>query len=532
MLTVPALPLQKWSYAVFYAFIMVAAVFYAGSNLTMVSAYPYSIGWSEGNRLWDYSVRFGSDRYLVPEGEEIFALISPGRELLMGLPFLLPNIGIFGVRLWVSLVQIVMPITLGSLLIVGNKKLKEVWKDVVLFAAWTFVFLHQGPIQARLIVSAIIMLLGVRSKNLLVAITLVMLAGYYANISRWTWTYAPGLWAGMIALLRENKPSLRREDWGKLKRPISLGLAGYFGGQILTALIPLANNTQINSGEISLFVSAANQTAFSQALLWYRLLPNPTFSPGILLALLYVIAPLALWMFLARKYGGWRLTRLQILGVSVPMAGFLVIGLVASTKIGGGGDLHNADMFLVGMLVLAANIWPYILSFIRKISIPPVAVIGAYAVMIMPVFYGIGRDGPLVLPPEERVASSMFVIQEEVAIANEQGEVLFMDQRQLLTFGNIQGVTLVADYEKKVLIDRAMAGWQGYFDEFYTDLENHRFALIVTEPIFLGAGDADKPFAEENDVWVKWVSIHLLKHYRVLKNFKAVGIQLLVPRER
>jgi hypothetical protein len=77
-----------------------------------------------------------------------------------------------------------------------------------------------------------------------------------------------------------------------------------------------------------------------------------------------------------------------------------------------------------------------------------------------------------------------------------------------------------------------MAGWQGYFDEFYTDLENHRFALIVTEPIFLGAGDADKPFAEENDVWVKWVSIHLLKHYRVLKNFKAVGIQLLVPRER
>ncbi len=83
-----------------------------------------------------------------------------------------------------------------------------------------------------------------------------------------------------------------------------------------------------------------------------------------------------------------------------------------------------------------------------------------------------------------------------------------------------------------MLIDRAMAGWHGYFDEFYADLENHRFALIVTEPIFLSTGDADKPFAEENDVWVKWVSRHLLKHYRVLKNFKAVGIQLLVPRER
>ena len=46
-------------------------------------------------------------------------------------------------------------------------------------------------------------------------------------------------------------------------------------------------------------------------------------------------------------------------GVLTPAAAlaFLVVGLVASVKIGGGGDLHNMDMFLIGLLFTSALAW-------------------------------------------------------------------------------------------------------------------------------------------------------------------------------
>ena len=42
------------------------------------------------------------------------------------------------------------------------------------------------------------------------------------------------------------------------------------------------------------------------------------------------------------------------------------------------------------------------------------------------------------------------------ANARSQGEILFMDQRQLLTFGYVRNVPLVPEYEKKVLMNAAM----------------------------------------------------------------------------
>lgn len=91
---------------------------------------------------------------------------------------------------------------------------------------------------------------------------------------------------------------------------------------------------------------------------------------------------------------------------------------------------------------------------------------------------------------------------------------------------------LVPEYEKKFMMDNAMGDHEAYFKRFYEALINHRFSLIISEPLFLNTGDSTRSFAEENDAWVKWVSTPLLEHYRILRNFKAIGLQLLVPRER
>ena len=63
-------------------------------RLQDISAYPFSIGWSEGNRMWDYSVLFGKDLYDFPQDQTIPAYIDIGRQSLWGLIYLLPKVNI------------------------------------------------------------------------------------------------------------------------------------------------------------------------------------------------------------------------------------------------------------------------------------------------------------------------------------------------------------------------------------------------------------------------------------------------------
>ena len=56
-------------------FILTASLFSIADTLNLVNAYPFSQGWSEGNRLWDYSVLFGRDRYTTNPPEKTFRFI-------------------------------------------------------------------------------------------------------------------------------------------------------------------------------------------------------------------------------------------------------------------------------------------------------------------------------------------------------------------------------------------------------------------------------------------------------------------------
>ena len=108
--------------------------------------------------------------------------------------------------------------------------------------------------------------------------------------------------------------------------------------------------------------------------------------------------------------------------------------------------------------------------------------------------------------------------------------MLFLDQRQLLTFGEIRDLPLVDDYEKKYLMDLALSGDAQYFQTFYQDLADHRFSLIVSEPLKLNLQGSTHQFGEENDSWVNWVSAPILCYYEPIENIKRVKVMLLVPR--
>jgi hypothetical protein len=269
-----------------------------------------------------------------------------------------------------------------------------------------------------------------------------------------------------------------------------------------------------------------------QPLIWARLLPNPTFAPGILLALLLVTLPLIIYLGYLVSSKSWFLDLTQTLAILIPMITFLIVGLIISTKIGGGGDLHNMDMFLVGLVFVAALAWKAGADrALSSIEMEP-KWIQVLIVLMMFIFSirPVTENVPLELPPSMVVDEAIERIRKKVSNANKQGDILFIDQRQLLTFGSVDNVPLIPDYEKVYLMEQAIRGNANYFEDFHEDIENQRFKLIISEPLHVVYRGNDYHFGAENDAWVKWVSEPVLCYYKPIGNLKEVRTEMLIPR--
>ncbi len=526
--------LPVWEWLLRFSILVCAcgALFAAFNWLSAATNYPFSQGWSEGDRIWDYSLMFGKSRYLNPGNGPIFAFITTGRQFLWALAFLLPGLNIFGIRLWDAVLWILPGLILGWVVLSPNNRpgARYSWLWVAGFAVWTFLFLAQGPIYAPLVVCAILVAVAVRQKNLFFSGLLVLTAGFYAYISRWTWTYAPGLWAGMLAMLDICEPGFRAGKWKQLSRPVVLGIAGYVGGQLLPQVIHLGQDPTITSINNGLIIDPTSQLV-RQPLLWGRMLPNSTYTPGILLGTLWAGLPLVallIWLVWKRI---WRPNSLQLLAITIPTLAFLAVGLIASTKIGGGSNLHNIDMFWISLVLIGAWAWKDILSqslFNGKLRNG--LIFWLSFVLVLPAAYTIQYGARLTFPTANVIESTLQGIQATVNVDMKYGEVLFMDQRQLLTFGYIKNAPLVSDYEKKYMMDESMTGDASYFQTLYRDLSHRRFSLIVSEPLETSLQRPGEVFGDEGDDFVKWVSTPVLCYYQPVATFREVGVQLLEPR--
>ena len=521
------------------------AAYAACAKLVFVTGYPFLLYWSEGNRFFDYSTLFGSYRYLVPVGKDIYSFISWGMQLPWALPFILPNLSIGAFRLWNQLMWILPAFFFGSTAYKTFGREKALGTGTLIFGLWAFVFLDQGPIYAPLLIAGILTMLGMRSR-LVPAVFAITLASFYAHESRWTWSFAPGLWAGMAALLMVKNPSFRRDKLKDLVHPIALGLAGLFGGRILPDMIPLltswfttitarVNSSTTSSGSPSISINVLPNivsSATRQPLLWERLLPNSTYTPGILLGIVWAALPIIILLVVLAIKKVWRPNWLQVIAVFTVSTSFFAVGLTASVKIGGGSNLHNLDMFLVTLVITAAaaltGFWP------RGKKTPSAGFwVSALVsmVMVFPVTYALRSSEKPHLPDAEAVEESLAVIREEIGYTAPGEEILFIDHRQLLTFSFVPQVPLVDKYEKKKLMDKAMSADAAYFEPFYEDIHRRRFALIINEPLNLVIRGEDYAFGDENDAYVKWVTLPLTCSYEpVYTNYKT-GVQLLIPRE-
>ncbi|HET9910259.1 MAG TPA: hypothetical protein VFQ13_00145 [Anaerolineales bacterium] len=556
----------NWS-AGLTALVVLAGTYTFFVPLIEVTNYPFSLGWSEGNRLWDYSILFGRGLYNYPPDKPIPVLLDIGRRSIGGIPFLIPGIKIWQARLWLALIDIVPYLILGW--VAFHLDRKHVW-HWLLAGVWAFTFVHQGPIHPPLLLSAIVVAFAWK-RPLWLAIPLIAVASYFAEISRLTWMFAPGLWAGMLELSGTSLLG-RQLDKRAWTRAISTGAAGVFGGYAVPFLVPgllqwaksLYESpavASVTNGAVSpgvTITSRVSATISTQPLLWSRLLPNATYGEGILLGLLLAVLPLIIVLVYLLTMGHWKLNLWQKFAIVLPLLAFLVVGLIASVKIGGGADLHNMDMFIIGLMFAGAVAWRSGgFKWIDEIHAAPVWVqFTMVALIVIPGYKSMMQMRPIsitedittvatladihedplpnplpdTLPSEPDTIKALNQVQVAVAKASQEGEVLFMDQRQLLTFGYID-VPLVPKYDKKVLINEALSANVLYFADFYRDLENQRFSLIVTNPVNRRLDKTEGHFGEENNAWVRWVSMPLLCYYEPLDRLKRVDVELLVPRQ-
>ena len=485
---------------------------------TKVTDYPFAMGWSETSRFYHPSLFLSEGVY----GQKFaWPILHPTLHLLLTPPYL------FDAPLWVHrfwqvgimyvLLAAVVPALMRRLSIQGTFTR---W----LVGIWMFLFLFMGPVYFHLTIPVILVLLGFSAQNDKRTWVVVILASIWCGWSRVNWYPMPGMIAAVLYLMEV--PINGKSIWRYLFKP-----ALWFVVGILIAFV----SQRVYIALSGVLDSELFYTSFTSNLLWYRLFPNPSYFLGILPAAIIASLPiwLAMYVILSTRKEDWHPVRLTLI-----LAALLVLfvgGVIVSLKIGGGANLHNMDAYLSLLLIVFAY-----LIFARyrtengELAKPvPLPWLLAVALIIMPAwsYLQFGIDFRWVYDTA-RTEKIMTWLQEYVDEVNSQnGEVLFITQRQLISMHMLKNVTLVPEYEREDLMEMAMADNLSYLARFRDDIGNQRFDLIIVDPLNDTIMRRDRVFAEENNVWVRRVVRTVLCNYREEAIYPVHEIALYVPQE-
>ena len=514
----PLIPSKRIIHLFLFSILLIGAVYQSASFLRDFTTYSFSLAWSEGSRFYYASLPFSQQIY----GQKLhWSFLHPSRYLIMSLPFLVHGLPLWMHRAWQIFLWISM-MGLGCYALVRRLHLGN-WLKAAMLASWTFIFLLQGPVYYHLMICAILVLWGFDKNDFKKSLIVVILASLWAGISRVNWFPVPAAMAILLFLL-EKCYDESRGLWDYLKHPVLFGVFGIASSLFAqTVYISFSGNQ-----DASFFASS-----FTSDLLWYRLLPSPTFPMGILTGILILCSPLIIFIahHLLKKNSPLHLVRKTLI-IAILLVFFLG-GLMVSVKIGGGSNLHNLDAFL---LLLSCVVAYFLFDRVEKEKkvdltsqwIPNVLLI---VLVLMPPAWALANWVPF--PVFDKAAAYQDLQRldgtvQKVAAANQ--EVLFVSERQLLTFDYIKSVPLVPDYELLTLMEIAISHNQNYLNKFYTDLKNQRFALIVINKQYVVFKDKTTSFPEENNAWVKYITVPIMQYYLPITWLRASSIEIYARR--
>lgn len=491
---------------------------------SFVTDYPLSMGWSEGSRYYYASLFFSKQIY----GESFpLSTLHPTRYLLQSFPFLIPSLGIFAHRFWQFLLWI--GLTAGAAVAITRRVFAPEEKALRwLTAGWLFLFFLRVGVYYHLEVMVILPLLFVSANKPRQSLIVVILASLWAGVSRVNWFPVPAMIAAAIHLLETPLTSGTGEKvsfklFAKyLSRPALWMFAGLFAALFAQWAYVYVSGNAHNA--------EAFTSSFTSDLLWYRLWPNENFPLGVVPGILIVSGPLLAILILAARRKE-TLHSIRWLGLIAIIVVLFAGSVVVSAKIGGGGDLHNMDTYavlvgIVGLYFFGGRARSEGDSQASQVRPPPVIAVA----LMMPLLVLIPMLSPY---PEYNEGWNRQAHQQLVDVVNDigkRGPVLFINERQLVALGDVD-VPLVYDYEVVTMMEMAMSGNRAYLEKFYDDLENHRFAAIVSGRQNLTIKQ-EGVFAEENNVWNTFVSPYILCNYESSMTVEADDsrIEIYVPR--
>jgi hypothetical protein len=410
-----------------------------------ISAYPFSLGWSETSRYYYASLFLSNSIYglRVPP-----SVLHPTRYLMQALAFLIPEAQLWQHRLWQVLLwsgfTFGAAITLLGRLRRSTKQTVNILEPLhgigtIAFICWAFLFLWQGPVYYHLLVMVILTLWGADNQHPWRTLFIVIVCSIWAGISRVNWFPVPGILVSTLYLLET--PVHSKPIWRYLLPPIffvSLGTAIAYASQQL--YIAWSGNPSEQFG-----------SSFSSDLLWYRLFPNATYRLGILPSAILVSLPLLSLIYLRLRARRWGYHPIRLLGLGSILTILFTGGVVVSLKIGGGSNLHNLDAYLVLLLVTGTFIYFGALRDETNACDPPVQQYQPIlaAAVALPVLLAVMSPAQIPQYDFEATGIEMDILRDETHQASKHGEVLFISQRHLLAFDeDFDDIALVPDCEK------------------------------------------------------------------------------------
>lgn len=503
--------------------LLITAVMYgfgikALSYLPSINAYPFSLTWSEASRYYYASLPFAEKLYGMPIPLSPW---HPSRYLMMGLLFLIPDAPLWLHRAWQVFLWLGMSLATGYFILRRFQGLR--WPALLAGSVWGALFLLQGPVYYHLLICVILVLAGFDRERFWKTMLFVGLASVWAGLSRVNWFPVPAFLA--VALYLMEKPFRGSRNWlAYLAAPAIWGVAGMSLALAAKAAYVLVSGHEDISGFGSTFTSA---------LLWYRLLPNPTYRWGVFPAILIISAPALLFVGVSIWRGRAHWHVLRLLGLGAMGLVLLVGGLVVSTKIGGGSNVHNMDAFMAFLLVVTVSLWLGGFASEQAGRAPAWRNwVLALLLLALPVVWDFRPERPFQTHDMQQAAADVDWLREFVTVHAQGGEVLFISQRQLLLFGEIEGVKLTPEYEMLTLSEMAISNNQVYLEQFRQDLANRRFNVIVANMQNEVLKDAvESSFAEENNAWVENITVYIRNYYETAFTLPAPGVEIFLPTD-
>ena len=524
MVAISVLILRKtWSGYRLWTSLLVSMIGYVviykiATFLPGINSYPFTLTWSEGTAYYFASAYFSEQLYGVKVD---LPLINPSRHLLMAVPFIVQDLPIWVHRAWEVVLWLLIT-TATIFLLVRRLGIKNQLLRLAFFG-WVFLYFFQGPVYYFLLISLIPILWGFDARKPKRTLFLVLLGSIWAGASRVNWIPVPALLAATFFFL---EVKVVDQNWRRyLVAPLIWFVSGVGFG--LLAWLGYAQLSGQPVGNFGIY--------FTSNLLWYRLFPNATFPGGVFLMTMLASLPLIGIIAIYYYRSGFNYHIVRHVGIALILLVLFAGGMFVSTKIGGGNNIHNLDAYL--MILLISGSYLYFGKSVPDNDVPErefsqkfLNVFVVFAIII-PVIFTLQVGRPLGLQEKSRTDNALMTIQEyaDTTIA-EGGKVLFIAERQLLTFGEIKNVPLLPEYERMDLMEMVMGGNEEYLAEFRQRIENQEYALIISEPLVAKYKGRGKPFGDENDVYVRQVTEVVLCYYEPVKRITKFPIQLLMPK--